>query len=504
MNSLARPFECPYLAVQPSDDAFEAGEDRLPHRKPDRRNGELNLTPSRILIREAFENAVVVASAIGASTNCPPHITAIARHMGVSLDVQDWDRIGHNVPLLANIQPAGEFLGEDFHRAGGVPCIVGELIRAGRIHGGALTVNGKTIAANCAEARSPQPHVIRPYDQPLMKDAGSMVVSGNLFDSALVKASVISEDFRRQYLSTPGTEDCFVSRAIVFDGPEDYRRRIDDPELGIDQACMLVVRRAGPVGFPQGSAEVVNMTPPGSLVSQGVKMLPCLGDGRQSGASDSPSFLNASPESAAGGNLAILRTGDMVKVDLKSRRVDLLVSDEEISRRRDELKPTQLKDDSPWQQLYRENVGQLETGACLEFAVNYRDLRSVNHDIHTRIRWDFRMYRRRISRRRLRQNSRSCRCPHEALHSAPKLDDTDPDRDFMKAILIPHPGRFEFTTVDDPRCGADEVVVRTAYCGLCGTDLEILRGSMPDGFARYPVVPGHEWTGVIRRSREER
>src|SRR5271165_1611130 len=335
-----------------------------------------DLTPSRILTREAFENAIVVASAIGASTNCPPHITAIARHAGVPLEVKDWETIGHNVPLLANIQPAGEFLGEDFHRAGGVSCIFGELIRAGRIHGGALAVNGKTIQENYGEARSPEPHVIRPYDQPLMKDAGFMVVSGNLFDSALVKTCVISEDFRRQYLSTPGSEECFVARAIVFDGPEDYRRRIDDRELHIDETCMLVVRGAGPVGYP-GSAEVVNMTPPGSLVSRGVKVLPCMGDGRQSGTSDSPSILNASPESAAGGNLAILRTGDMVKVDLKNRRVDLVASDEEIGERRAALKPTELKDDSPWQQMYRENVGQLDTGGCLEFAVDYHDLCKV-------------------------------------------------------------------------------------------------------------------------------
>ncbi len=335
-----------------------------------------DLTPSRILTREAFENAIVVASAIGASTNCPPHITAIARHTGVALDVKDWETIGHNVPLLANIQPAGEFLGEDFHRAGGVPCVLGELIRAGRIHGSALTVNGKTIQENCGEARSPEPHVIRPYDQPLMKEAGFMVVSGNLFDSALMKTCVISEDFRRQYLSTPGSEECFVARAIVFDGPEDYRRRIDDPDLHIDENCMLVVRGAGPVGYP-GSAEVVNMTPPGSLVSRGVKELPCLGDGRQSGTSDSPSILNASPESAAGGNLAILLTGDLVKVDLKNRRVDLVASDKEISQRRAALKPTELRDDSPWQQMYRENVGQLDTGACLEFAVDYHDLRKV-------------------------------------------------------------------------------------------------------------------------------
>jgi len=335
-----------------------------------------DLTPTRIMTREAFENAIVVASAIGASTNCPPHITAIARHAGVALDVRDWETVGHSVPLLANIQPAGEFLGEDFHRAGGIPCILGELIRAGRIHGGAITANGKTVQENYGEARSPEPHVIRPYDQPLMKDAGFMVVSGNLFDSALVKTCVISEDFRRQYLSTPGSEECFVARAIVFDGPEDYRRRIDDPELHIDETCMLVVRGAGPVGYP-GSAEVVNMTPPGSLVNRGVKVLPCLGDGRQSGTSDSPSILNASPESAAGGNLAILRTGDMVKVDLKNRRVDLVASDEEIAERRAGLKPTELKDDSPWQQMYRENVGQLDTGACLDFAVDYHDLCKV-------------------------------------------------------------------------------------------------------------------------------
>jgi dihydroxy-acid dehydratase len=335
-----------------------------------------DLTPNRILTREAFENAVVVASAIGASTNCPPHITAIARHTGVALDVKDWETIGHGVPLLANIQPAGEFLGEDFYRAGGVPAILGELIRAGKIHGGALTANGKTIQENYGEVRSPQPHVIRSYENPLMKDAGFMVVSGNLFTSALVKTCVISESFRRQYLSTLGSEECFVARAIVFDGPEDYRRRIDDPALQIDETCMLVVRGAGPVGFP-GSAEVVNMTPPGSLVNQGVKMLPCLGDGRQSGTSDSPSILNASPESAVGSNLAILRTGDMVKVDLKNRRVDLLANDEEIGRRRAALAPTDLKSDSPWQQLYRETVGQLETGACLEFAVKYHDLRKV-------------------------------------------------------------------------------------------------------------------------------
>jgi dihydroxy-acid dehydratase len=335
-----------------------------------------DLTPSRILTRPAFENAIVVGSAIGASTNCPPHIIAIARHMGVPLDVNDWETLGHDVPLLANVQPAGEFLGEDFHRAGGVPAVCGELLRNGRLAGDALTVTGRTIRENYGEARSYDPMVIRPYHAPLKENAGFLVVSGNLFESALVKTSVISEDFRRRFLSTPGSEDCFVSRVIVFDGPEDYRRRIEDPTLEIDETCMLVVRGAGPVAYP-GSAEVVNMTPPGELIARGIRMLPCMGDGRQSGTSDSPSILHAAPEAAVGGNLAILQTGDRVKVDLRNRRVDVLLSGEEIERRRRDLKPAPLRHDSPWQQLYREHVGQLDSGACLEFAVPYRDLRKV-------------------------------------------------------------------------------------------------------------------------------
>jgi dihydroxy-acid dehydratase len=335
-----------------------------------------DLTPSRILTRAAFENAIAVASAIGASTNCPPHIIAIARHMGVPLDVNDWETIGHDLPLLANIQPAGEFLGEDFHRAGGVPAIFGELIRAGRVHGDALTASGKTVEQNYGAVRSQVPKIIRPFDQPVKDRAGFLVVSGNLFESALVKTSVISQDFRRRFLSTPGSEDCFISRVIVFEGPEDYRRRIEDPALQIDETCMLAVRGAGPVAYP-GSAEVVNMTPPGHLVSRGINMLPCMGDGRQSGTSDSPSILNASPEAAVGGNLAILETGDKVKVDLRNRRVDVLLNDEEIERRRRNWKPPELRNDSPWQEFYRQHVGQLQTGACLEFAVPYRDLRKV-------------------------------------------------------------------------------------------------------------------------------
>jgi dihydroxy-acid dehydratase len=335
-----------------------------------------DLTPSKILTRQAFENAIVVNSAIGGSTNCPPHVTAIARHIGVPLDVRDWETVGSEIPLLANVQPAGEYLGEDFHLAGGVPAIFGELIAAGKIHTDAITVTGNTVGENYRSARSMDQNVIRSFKEPLKEKAGFLVVSGNLFDSALVKTCVIREDFRRRFLSTPGSENCFTSRVIVFDGPEDYRRRIDDPQLKIDETCMLVVRGAGPVAYP-GSAEVVNMTPPSSLASRGTTMLPCMGDGRQSGTSDTPSILNASPEAAVGGNLAILQTGDLVKVDLRNRRVDVLISDEEIKRRCEGLKPEALKHGSPWQELYRAHVGQLETGACLEFAVPYRDLRKI-------------------------------------------------------------------------------------------------------------------------------
>ena len=335
-----------------------------------------DLTPTRILTREAFENSIVVNSAIGGSTNCPPHIVAIARHVGVPLETQDWETVGHDIPLLANVQPAGEHLGEGYHRAGGVPAIIGELIRGGKIHTGALTVTGKTVGENYQGSKTLDPNIIRPFEKPLKEKAGFLVVTGNLFESALMKTSVISEDFRRRFLSTPGSEDCFTARAVVFEGPEDYRANINDPALQIDEHCILVVRGCGTVGYP-GSAEVVNMTPPDHLVREGVRMLPCLGDGRQSGTSDSPSILNASPESAVGGNLAILQTGDKVKVDLKSRRVDVLLSDEEIARRRQDLKLAPIVNNSPWQELYRAKVGQLSTGACLDFAVPYRDLRKV-------------------------------------------------------------------------------------------------------------------------------
>lgn len=337
---------------------------------------EEDLTPSRILTRAAFENAIIVNSAIGGSSNCPIHVNAIARHIDVKLDIQDWDTIGHDIHLILNVQPSGEYLSEAFHRAGGVSAILGELIHAGKIHSEALTVTGKTIGENCGQCRSLDQKVIRPYDRPLKEHAGFLVVRGNLFSSAILKTSVISDEFRSRYLSEPGAEGCFTARAIVFEGPEDYRARIEDRDLCIDAHCMLVVRGAGPVGYP-GSAEVVNMTPPGELVRSGIKMLPCMGDGRQSGTSDSPSILNVSPESAVGGNLAILRTGDKIKVDLKARRVDVLLSDAEIAERRAGLRPFEINNNSPWEQLYREHVGQLETGACLDFAVDYHDIRKV-------------------------------------------------------------------------------------------------------------------------------
>lgn len=337
---------------------------------------EEDLTPSRILTREAFENAIVVNSAIGGSTNCPPHIIAIARHMGVELSLKDWETVGHHIHLLVNLQPAGEYLGEAFHRAGGVPAVIGELMQAGKIAENALTVTGHAVEENCRNARSSDRRVIRTYDQPLKENAGLLVVSGNLFHSALVKTSVISDEFRKRYLSEPGNEGTFVARAIVFDSPEDYRARIEDPSLKIDERCILVVRNSGPIGYP-GSAEVVNMTPPGYLLKKGIRMLPCMGDGRQSGTSDCPSILNISPESAVDGNLAILQTGDKIRVSLGERRVDVLLDEKEIERRRDSLKKVTPKNNSPWEQFFREHTGQLETGACLDFATKYHDLREV-------------------------------------------------------------------------------------------------------------------------------
>jgi dihydroxy-acid dehydratase len=332
-----------------------------------------DVTPKKIMTREAFENAIVVASAIGASTNVPIHMDAIARHVGVELTNYDWQRLGGDVPVLANVQPAGEFLGEDFYRAGGVPAIMHVLLAAGKLHGEAMTVSGCTVAANVAQSSPTDSAVIRPYDRPVAERGGLMVIRGNLFESAIMKTSVLTEEFRNRYLSNPNDPDAFEGRAIVFDGPEDYHARIDDPQLEIDENCILVIRYTGTIGYP-GSAEVVNMQPPAELIKRGVTALPTIGDGRQSGTADAPSILNASPEAADGGNLAILRTGDRVRIDLKQGRADVLISDEEIEARRSVLPARALENQTPWQEIYRATVGQLDTGGCMELAVKYQDI----------------------------------------------------------------------------------------------------------------------------------
>ncbi|MGE8613972.1 MAG: IlvD/Edd family dehydratase [Achromobacter veterisilvae] len=329
-----------------------------------------DLRPSHILTRQAFENAIVVASALGASSNCPPHLIAIARHMGVDLSLADWQRLGEDVPLLVNCVPAGEYLGEGFHRAGGVPAVLHELAAAGRLHADCPTVSGKTIGDIAAEARTRDADVIRGCDAPLKHRAGFIVLSGNFFDSAIIKMSVVGDAFRRAYLSEPGSENAFEARAIVFEGPEDYHARIEDPALNIDEHCILVIRGAGDVGYP-GSAEVVNMAPPSHLLKRGIDSLPCMGDGRQSGTSASPSILNMSPEAAVGGGLALLRTGDRIRVDLNQRTVTALVDATEMERRRQEPGYRAPESQTPWQELYRQLVGQLSTGGCLEPATLY-------------------------------------------------------------------------------------------------------------------------------------
>jgi len=336
-----------------------------------------DLKPSDFLTRKAFENCIVVNSAIGGSTNAPIHINALARHIGVDLSIEDWQTIGHDVPLLVNMQPAGFYLGEEYHRAGGVPSVVRELMKHKRIHEDALTVNGKTMGDNCKDAAAPDSDVIRTYEQPLVKDAGFLVLRGNLFDSAIMKTSVISKEFRDRYLSNPKDPEAFEGRAIVFEGPEDYHHRIDDESLKIDEHCMLFVRGVGPIGYP-GGAEVVNMQPPAALIKRGITSLPCIGDGRQSGTSGSPSILNASPEAAANGGLAILKTGDRVRIDLNKGEANILISDAEVKQRHADLMANggfkYPKNQTPWQELYRDTVGQQATGACLEIATRYRDL----------------------------------------------------------------------------------------------------------------------------------
>ncbi len=334
-----------------------------------------DLKPSDILTREAFHNAIRVNSAIGGSTNAPIHLCAIARHIGVDLPITDWQEQGLDVPLLVNLQPAGEYLGEDYYRAGGVPAVVNQLMGQGLIHEGAMTVNGKTMGDNCRGVAIEDEKVIRPFDQPLKEAAGFVVLSGNLFDSAVMKTSVISPEFRERYLSKPGDLDAFEGPVVVFDGPEDYHHRIDDPATGITAETLLIMRGAGPVGYP-GAAEVVNMRPPAHLIMDGVHALPCIGDGRQSGTSGSPSILNASPEAAAGGTLALLRTGDRVRIDLKTGSADVLLSDAEIADRRAALAAEggfkYPASQTPWQEIQRATVGQLGTGAILEGAEAYQ------------------------------------------------------------------------------------------------------------------------------------
>ena len=335
-----------------------------------------DLKPSDIMTREAFENAIVINSAIGGSTNAPIHLNAIARHLDVPLDNDDWQKVGHHVPLLVNLQPAGEYLGEDYHHAGGVPAVVAELMKAGLLpHPDAITANGKSMGENCAATENMDPKVIRPVADPLKKDAGFINLRGNLFDSAIMKTSVISPEFRDRYLSNPKDPEAFEGTAKVFDGPEDYHARIDDPAENIDEHTVLFMRGAGPVGYP-GGAEVVNMQPPAYLLKRGIHSLPCIGDGRQSGTSGSPSILNASPEAAVGGGLALLKSGDRVRIDLRKGTADILVSDDEITRRRAELQNNGgyhfPAHQTPWQEIQRGMVDQLAQGMVLKPAVKYQ------------------------------------------------------------------------------------------------------------------------------------
>ena len=346
-----------------------------------------DLKPSDILTRAAFENAIAACSAIGGSTNAPIHVNAIARHAGVELAIEDWEKVGYDVPLLVNVQPAGEYLGEDYYRAGGLPAVMRELHAAGRLHGDALTINGKSVKENVAQAKIYNAEVIRTYNRPLKATAGFKVLRGNLFDSAIMKTSVISEEFRSRYLSNPKDPNAFEGRAVVFDGPEDYHRRIDDPSLGIDEHTILFMRGVGPIGYP-GSAEVVNMQPPAALIKKGVTSLACIGDGRQSGTSGSPSILNASPEAAAGGGLALLKTGDRVRIDLNKGSADILISAADLAGRRATLDkgggyqypPSQ----TPWQEIQRAMVDQLADGMVLAPAVKYQRVaqKSVPRDNH--------------------------------------------------------------------------------------------------------------------------
>ena len=344
-----------------------------------------DMKPSDIMTRAAFENAIVANSAIGGSTNAPIHLKAIASHLGVPLSNDDWETLGYDIPLLLDLQPAGRFLGEDYHHAGGLPSVIAELLQAGKMpHPDAMTVNGKTIGENCSGRESLDREVIRPFDQPMLEKSGFLNLKGNLFDTAIMKTSVISDEFRKRYLSKPGDENAFEGRAVVFDGREDYHARINDPSLNIDEFTLLVIRGAGPIGYP-GGAEVVNMQPPDALIKRGITDLPCIGDGRQSGTSGSPSILNAAPEAAIGGGLALVETGDILRIDLNERTANILISEEELEKRKilvaEKIKSGGLDyvpdHQTPWQEIQRGIVDQFDEGMVLKPATKYRNVTTI-------------------------------------------------------------------------------------------------------------------------------
>lgn len=378
MNSLAEALgmQLPGSAAIPApyrergQIAYETGRQAVEMVLNDRR-------PSDIMTREAFENAIVINSAIGGSTNAPIHLNGIAKHLGLEVTNDDWQKFGHEVPLLVNLMPAGTYLGEDFHQSGGVPAVIGELLKADMLpHPDALTANGKTMRENCAEFGTSNPDVIKPVTEPLKKAAGFINLKGNLFDSAIMKTSVISDEFRDRYLSNPDDPDAFEGRAIVFDGPEDFHARVDDEALGVDAHCIMIMRGAGPKGYP-GGAEVVNMRPPSYLIKQGIHALPCVGDGRQSGTSGSPSILNASPEAADGGGLALVQTGDRVRIDLKKCTADMLVDDATLKARAEKLinRSIEVPDSqTPWQEIFRQLVRPFSEGMTLDGATKYQDI----------------------------------------------------------------------------------------------------------------------------------
>ena len=341
-----------------------------------------DLTPSKIMTRKAFENAIVVNSAIGGSTNAQIHITAIARHVGINLETDAWQNVGYDIPLMVNVQPAGKHLCESYHRAGGTAAVMSELLSNNKIHGDVITVSGKKLSSCLDGHKIKDKDVITEFKNPLKQRAGFIVLKGNLFESAIMKTSVISDEFRKKFLSKPGKEGVLEGRAIVFEGSEDYHDRVNDESLNMDENCILVIRGAGPIGWP-GSAEVVNMQPSDKLIKQGITELPCIGDGRQSGTSGSPSILNASPESAIGGGLAWLKTGDTIQIDLNKFSANVLVDQDEIENRKKDGPPKYPENQTPWQEIYRNHVGHMSDGGVLENAVNYQKVKkSLPRDNH--------------------------------------------------------------------------------------------------------------------------